>query len=99
MEESFELRPAADSTETPISTVINTAATNNAQNDNTIFDLPEEVQLKILSLLDPFDVWSLARTCKFFAQLTDNDLLWRHQWVKLSAKTPFRFPPSHSLQV
>jgi hypothetical protein len=65
----------------------------------SIFSLPEEVNLKIIALLDPFDVWSLARTCKFFAKLTDNDLLWRHQWAKLSAKTPFRFPPSQNLQV
>ena len=65
----------------------------------TIFSLPEEVNLKIIALLDPFDVWSLARTCKSFAKLTDNDLLWRHQWTKLSAKTPFHFPPSQNLQV
>jgi hypothetical protein len=64
-----------------------------------VFNLPEEVNLKIIALLDPFDVWSLARTCKFFAALTDNELLWRHQWVKLSAKTPFRFPPSENLPV
>jgi hypothetical protein len=97
MEESLAMREATDSAPTHRSTAMSSGAVGDST--NTIFDLPEEVQLKVLALLDPFDVWSLARTCKFFAQLTDNDLLWRHQWVKLSAKTPFRFPHSDSLQV
>ena len=82
-----------DSFRQPPAEAAPTAATTN------VFSLPEEVNLKIIALLDPFDVWSLARTCKFFAALTDNELLWRHQWVKLCAKTPFRFPPSENLPV
>jgi hypothetical protein len=84
--DSFRQAPATSSETAP------TPKTN-------VFSLPEEVNLKIIALLDPFDVWSLARTCKFFAALTDNELLWRHQWVKLCAKTPFRFPPSENLPV
>ena len=92
MEDHYQL-PTADDDEDEDTAIATTTISSN------IFSLPEEVILKIIALLDPFDVWSLARTCKFFAQLTDNELLWRHQWAKLSAKTPFRFPPSHNLQV
>lgn len=71
-----------------------------AQEPNVLllFSVPEEIQLKILTLLDPLDVLSLGRTCKFYANLSNNERLWRYQWEDLSSGLAwFTFPPSESL--
>ena len=41
-----------------------------------LFDIPEEIQLKILFLLEPLDILALGRTCRFFAKYADNEHLW-----------------------
>jgi len=63
-----------------------------------LFDIPEEIQLKIMFLLEPMDILALGRTCRFFAKYAGNEHLWRYQWYKLSSKLPwFNFPPVQSL--
>ena len=42
----------------------------------SIFHLPEEIQLKLLYLLDPLDILALGRTCKFYAKHAANESLW-----------------------
>ena len=41
-----------------------------------LFDIPEEIQLKILFLLEPMDILALGRTCRFFAKYAGNEHLW-----------------------
>ena len=42
----------------------------------TLFDIPEEIQLKIMFLLEPMDILALGRTCRFFAKYAENEHLW-----------------------
>ena len=42
----------------------------------SIFDLPQELQLKLLYLLEPLDILALGRTCRFYAKYADNEPLW-----------------------
>jgi hypothetical protein len=41
-----------------------------------LFDIPEEIQLKIMFLLEPMDILALGRTCRFFAKYAENEHLW-----------------------
>ena len=41
-----------------------------------IFDIPEEIQLKILSLVDPLDILAIGRSCRFYAKYANNEHLW-----------------------
>jgi hypothetical protein len=63
----------------------------------TLLSLPIEIHSKILFLLDPSDVLSYSRTCKTCLEYAESQQLWRHQWYKLSRKTPFLFLPVHTL--
>ena len=42
----------------------------------SLFDLPEEIQLKLLHLLQPLDILALGRTCRFYSKYADNEQLW-----------------------
>lgn len=42
----------------------------------SLFDLPEEIQLKLLYLLQPLDILALGRTCRFYSKYADNEQLW-----------------------
>ena len=42
----------------------------------SVFDLPEEIQLKLLHLLHPLDILALGRTCRFYSKYADNEQLW-----------------------
>jgi hypothetical protein len=42
----------------------------------SVFDLPEELQLKLLHLLDPLDILALGRTCRFYAKHAESEPLW-----------------------
>ena len=42
----------------------------------SLFDLPEEIQLKLLYLLQPLDILALGRTCRFYSKHADNEQLW-----------------------
>jgi hypothetical protein len=42
----------------------------------SVFDLPEEIQLKLLYLLDPLDILALGRTCRFYAKHAESEPLW-----------------------
>jgi len=65
----------------------------------SLFDLPEEIQLKLLYLLQPLDILALGRTCRFYSKYADNEQLWRYQWILLSEEMPrFTFPPVSSLE-
>ncbi|TRY77482.1 hypothetical protein TCAL_07407 [Tigriopus californicus] len=59
--------------------------------------LPEEIHIKVLDLLDPSDLLAYARTCQTARKYVDSQQVWKHQWVKLSRKTPFTFLSSLSL--
>ena len=50
--------------------------TSEDERQGTIFDIPEEIQLKILFLLEPMDILALGRTCRFFSKYAENDHLW-----------------------
>ncbi len=63
----------------------------------SFLSLPVEIHSKILFLLDPSDVLSYSRTCKACLKYATSQQLWRHQWYKLSRKTPFLFLPVASL--
>ena len=70
----------------------------------SLLDLPEEIQLKILHLLQPLDILALGRTCRSYSKYADNKQLWyvskflpcqtpeivcrRCQWVLLSEEMP-----------
>ena len=41
-----------------------------------LFELPEEIQLKLLYLLQPLDILALGRTCRFYSKYADNEQLW-----------------------
>ena len=41
-----------------------------------LFDIPEEIQLKIMFLLEPMDILALGRTSRFFAKYAENEHLW-----------------------
>ena len=63
-----------------------------------IFTVPEEIWIKIILFLEPLDILSVGRTCRFFTKYADNEHIWRFQWVKLSSKVPwFNFPSVQSL--
>ena len=42
----------------------------------SLLDLPEEIQLKILHLLQPLDILALGRTCRSYSKYADNKQLW-----------------------
>ena len=42
----------------------------------SLFELPEEIQLKLLYLLQPLDILALGRTCRFYSKYADNEQLW-----------------------
>ena len=56
-----------------------------------LWSLPAEIHAKILSYVDPLDIMYYARSCKRFHKITDSQQIWKHQWQKLSNKTPFVF--------
>ena len=60
-------------------------------------DLPLELHIKILSLVDLTDVVAYSKTCKLFYRNSENQKLWKLHWIKFSQKTPFSFLPSGSL--
>ena len=61
-------------------------------------NVPEEIWIKIIMRLEPLDILSLARTCRFLSKLSDNDHVWRCQWINLSSELPFfSFPSVHNL--
>lgn len=65
----------------------------------SIFQLPEEIQLNVLFLLEPLDILSLGRTCRFYAKYADSEPLWRFQWFRLSCRlNRITFPPVSSLE-
>ena len=71
-----------------------------AQEDqaNILFTVPEEIWMKIILFLEPLDILSVGRTCRYFTKYADNEHIWRFQWVKLSSKVPwFNFPSVQSL--
>ncbi|XP_071746572.1 actin, macronuclear isoform X1 [Lepeophtheirus salmonis] len=57
-----------------------------------LFDLPIELHVKILMMIDPLDVLSYSCACQISKQMGENHRVWKHQWTKLSSKTPFTFP-------
>ena len=60
--------------------------------------VPEEIWIKILQSLDPLDVLSLAKACRFFTRFSDHEQVWKCQWIKLSSKLPwFHFPSAQNL--
>ena len=50
-----------------------------------------------MELLDPLDILAYSSTCKRFEKYADDQKIWRHQWDKLSRKTPFSFLPTEHL--
>ncbi|QQP50728.1 Putative LOC100645362 [Caligus rogercresseyi] len=56
------------------------------------FDLPIELHVKILMLLDPLDVLSYSSVCKISNKIGETHRVWRSQWKKLRGKTPLSFP-------
>lgn len=70
---------------------------NDLSKETLIFDIPEEIQLQILELVEPLDLLAIGRSCRFYAKYANNEYIWRYQWCKLSRKTPFTFPLSNSL--
>ena len=42
----------------------------------SLLDLPKEIQLKILHLLQPLDILALGRTCRSYSKYADNKQLW-----------------------
>jgi len=63
-----------------------------------ILYVPEEILIKILGLVDPFDVWSAAKTCKYLSRVANCESLWKRQWNQLIKDAPFQFPSSQNLQ-
>jgi len=63
-----------------------------------ILTLPEEIILRIFRGLDPFDVWSVARTCKHLNNISGCPALWKYHWTRLVEGAPFRFPSPQNLQ-
>jgi len=50
----------------------------NCQGGVCLLDLPEEIIIKIFHSLNPFDIWSTARVCKYLATAATCESLW---WV------------------
>eukprot|EP00095_Tigriopus_kingsejongensis_P011596 maker-scaffold297_size217559-snap-gene-1.21 protein:Tk11596 transcript:maker-scaffold297_size217559-snap-gene-1.21-mRNA-1 annotation:"PREDICTED: uncharacterized protein LOC103575170" len=59
--------------------------------------LPQEVHTGILDLLDPSDLLAYSRTCRTCSKFAESQQVWKHQWAKLSRKTPFTFLEIQSL--
>ena len=67
----------------------------NVSDDNPQYsDIPEEIWISIILYLEPLDILALGRSCKYFARHADNDHVWRHQWVSMSAEVPWLGFPS-----
>lgn len=63
-----------------------------------VLQLPEEVLVQVFKHLHPFDVWTVARACKYFAHIARCEALWKHQWNRLVKDGPFHFPSTQNLQ-
>jgi len=59
--------------------------------------LPTEIHVKILSLLDLPDVLAYSSTCKLFYKYSEDQNLWKLQWIRFSLRTPFSFLPTTSI--
>lgn len=66
--------------------------------DIRIFDVPEEIWIKIILCLDPLDILALGRTCRHFTKFAENEEVWRHQWISLSSQVTWcNFPSVQNL--
>ena len=59
-----------------------------------LFDVPEEIWIKIILCLDPLDILALGRTCRHFTKFAENEEVWRHQWSSLSSQVSWCSFPS-----
>ncbi|XP_023323078.1 uncharacterized protein LOC111697341 isoform X2 [Eurytemora carolleeae] len=71
---------------------------HNVKGGVCLLDLPEEIIIKIFHSLNPFDIWSTARVCKYLATAATCESLWKHEWNRVIEETPFQFPTTQTLQ-
>ena len=76
------------------STSLSSCSPSSSPSRAGLLSLPPEIHARLLLYLDPTDVLSYARTCKACSKYADTQQLWRHQWSRLSRKTPFTFLPT-----
>jgi len=57
-----------------------------------ISNLPREVSLQILSHLQPHDLLLAAKTCKFWREISEDHLLWKHKCLEEGITEPYKRP-------
>ena len=49
---------------------------NDLSKETLVFDIPEEIQLQILELVEPQDLLAIGRSCRFYAKYANNEYIW-----------------------